>query len=44
MIKILNKNSKKMKQKHHQKIHNFYFIYKSPRVMLVTAENTWNDV
>ena len=44
MINILNKNPRKMDQKHHQKIHNFYFIYKSPRAMLVTAENTCNDV
>ena len=44
MIKILNKNSRKMNQKHHQKIHNFYFIYKSPGAMLVTSENTRNDV
>ena len=33
-----------MKQKHHQKINNFYFIYKSPGAMLVTSENTRNDV
>ena len=44
MIKFLNKNPRKMNQKHHQKISKFYFIYKSPRVMLLTAENTWNDV
>ena len=35
--------SKKMNQKHHQKINKFYFIYKSPGLMLVTAENTRND-
>ena len=35
---------RKMNQKHHQKINNFYFIYKSPESMLVTAENTRNDV
>ena len=39
MIKILNKNPRKKTQKHHQKINNFHFIYKSPRAMLVTAEN-----
>ena len=44
MIKFLNKNPRKMNQKPHQKINNFYFIYKSPRAMLVTAENTWDDV
>ena len=44
MIKFLNKNPRKMNNKHHQKINNLYFIYKSPRAMLVTAENTWNDV
>ena len=33
-----------MKQKHHQKINNFYVIYKSPGAMLVTSENTRNDV
>ena len=44
MIKILSKNLRKMNQESHQKIHNFYFIYKSPRAMLVAAENTWNNV
>ena len=44
VIKILNKNPRKMNQKHHQKINNFYFIYKSQRAMSVTAENTWDDV
>ena len=44
MIKIMNKNPRKMNQKHHHKNKQFYFIYKSPRAMLVTAENTWNDV
>ena len=39
-----DKNPRKMKQKHHQKINKFYFIYKSPGPMLVTAENTRNDV
>ena len=39
-----DKNPGKMSQKHHQKIHNFYFIYKSPGAMLVTSENTRNDV
>ena len=33
-----------MSQKHHQQINNFYFIYKSPGVMLVPAEHTRNDV
>ena len=42
--KLLNKNPRKMKQKHHQKIHKLYFIYKSPGAMLVTAERLWNDV
>ena len=44
MIKILNKNPRKMNQKHHQKINNFYVIHKSPGAMLVTSENTRNDV
>ena len=39
-----DKNPRKMKQKHHQQINKFYFIYKSPGPMLVTAENTRNDV
>ena len=43
IIKILNKNPRKMDQKHHQKINNLYFIYKSPRAMLLTAKNTRND-
>ena len=43
MIEFLNKNPRKMNQKHHQKINNFYFIYKSPRAMLLTAKNTRND-
>ncbi len=43
-INFQTKNPRKMNQKPHQKINKFYFIYKSPRVMLVTAENTWNDV
>ena len=37
-------NPRKINQKPHQKINNFYFIYKSPRAMLVTAESTWDDV
>ena len=44
MIKFLIKKPKKMDQKHDQKIYNFYFIYKSPRAMLLTAKNTRNDV
>ena len=44
MIEFLNKNPRKTHQKHHQKFSNFYFIYKSPRAMLATAENTWTDV
>ena len=46
-LKIINfqtQNPRKVDQKHHQKINNFYFIYKSPRAMLLTAENTWDDV
>ena len=44
MIEFLNKNPSKTYQKHHQKINNIYFMYKSPRAMLVAAESTWNDV
>ena len=44
MFGFLNKNPRKMNQKHHQKIHNFYFIYKSPGAILLTAERLWNDV
>ena len=44
MIEFLNKISRKTYKKHHQKIHNFYFMYKSPRAMLLAAESTWNDV
>ena len=43
-INFQTKNPRKMNKKLTQKIHNFYFIYKSPRAMLVTAENTWDDV
>ena len=32
-----------MNKKHHQKIYNFYVIYKSPGAMMVTSENTRND-
>ena len=45
-LKIINfqtQNPRKVDQKHHQKISNFYFIYKSPRAMLLTAKNTRND-
>ena len=45
-LKIINfqtQNPRKVDQKHHQKINNFYFIYKSPRAMLLTAKNTRND-
>ena len=44
MIEFLNKNSTKTHKKRHEKINNFYFIYKSPRAMLVATESTWNDV
>ena len=44
MINFQTKNPRKMNQNPHQKINNFYYIYKSPRAMLVTSENTWNDV
>ena len=44
MIKFVHKNPRKMEQKHHQKLYKFYFIYKSPRPMLLTAKNTRNDV
>ena len=44
MSEFLNKNPRKMNQKQHQKINNFYFIYKSPRVILVAAESTRNDI
>ena len=43
-IKFLKENPRKMKQKYHQNLNKFYFIYKSPGLMLVTAENTRNDV
>ena len=38
------KLQEKTKQKHHQKLNNFYFIYKSPGAMLEPAEHTRNDV
>ena len=38
-IKLLNKNPRKMNQKHHQKKY-FYFIYKSPGTMLVNTLGT----
>ena len=44
IIIFQNKNPSKMYQKPHQKINNFYFMYKSPRAMLVAMESTWNDV
>ena len=44
IINFKNENSSKMYQKPHQKINNFYFMYKSPRAMLVATESTWNDV
>ena len=43
IIKFQVKIPWKIDRKPHRKFYNFYFIYKSPRVMLVTPGKTWND-
>jgi hypothetical protein len=43
IIKFQVKIPWKIDRKPHRKTYNFYFMYKPPRVMLVTPEKIWND-